>query len=64
MLRKIGLLDRQPFLDRTGGKLAISQNFDDGDPGGVRQSLKNVGFIDAQRVLHYFIIFDTSNMRK
>lgn len=64
MLRKVGLLDRQAFLNLTGRKFTVSQRFNDGDSGGVRESLKNVGFVGAQLVLHNPIIFDISNISK
>jgi hypothetical protein len=64
MLGKVGLLDGQAFLNLTGRKFTVSQRFNYGDSGGVRESLKNVGFVGAQLVLHYPIVFDISNISK
>ena len=64
MLGKVGLLDGQAFLNLTGRKFTVSQRFNYGDSGGVRESLKNVGFVGAQLVLHCPIIFDISNISK
>jgi hypothetical protein len=52
MLRNIRLLNLQLFYQAAGGKLSILQQLQNGNPGGVRQCLKNVGFETAKRAVH------------
>jgi hypothetical protein len=62
MLRNVGLLNAQPFLDGAGWHLTIAQNLQYGDTGRMRESLKDTGLVFLQRVLHKAIIFDWSNI--
>ncbi len=62
MLRNVGLLNAQPFLDGAGWHLPLAQNLKYGDAGGMSESLKDTGLVFLQHVLHKTIIFDWSNM--
>src|SRR5512140_1976184 len=52
VLRNVRLFDAEPFLQSTGGKLAVAKQFDDGDSRRMRQCLEDAGFVRPQEVLH------------
>lgn len=52
VLRNIGLLDTEPLLKSTGRHLTFTQNLDNGDSGGMPQSLENARLVFAEQVLH------------
>ena len=62
MLRNVGLLYAQPFLDGAGWQFTFAQNFQNGDTSRMRERLKDTGLELSQQVLHNIIIFDWSNI--
>ena len=52
VLREVGLLDSQPFLDSSGGEFGIAKDLDDGDAGGVRKRLKDARLVCSELVQH------------
>ena len=52
VLRKIGLLYLDHPDQRRCADLAIAKGFDNGNPGGVREGLKNLSLEPAERIGH------------
>src|ERR1700722_18893425 len=52
MLRNVGLLYAQPFLDCAGWQFTLVQNLQYGDTGWMGESLKDTRLVLSQHVLH------------
>ena len=52
VLRHIRLLHPKLLDQRSGGKLSISQELKNGDPGGMSEGLKDISFELSQGLLH------------
>ncbi len=57
VLRSIGLFNPEMLYQAARGQLAFTKLFYDGDPRGMSERLKEIGFKAAERVLHvlYYI---------
>ncbi len=64
MLRNVGLLNAQPFLNGAGRQLTFTQNLQYGDSCGMCECLEDTGLVLPQHVRHGFIIFDYTNILK
>lgn len=62
MLGKIGLLEPQAFDKGARGDLPTFQLFEDGEAGGMTESLEYLGFELAKRVGHTIMIFEASHI--
>jgi hypothetical protein len=58
MLRNVGLLYSQPFLNGASWHLTLPQNLQYGDTGRMSERLKDTRLELSQHVLHRAIIFD------
>ena len=58
MLRNVGLLNAQPFLNGAGWHLTLAQNLQYGDAGRMSKRLKDAGLVFLQHVLHRSSVFD------
>ena len=45
VLGEVGLLNAELGLQGAGGKLAVAEDLDDGNARGMRESLKDAGFV-------------------
>lgn len=62
MLRSVSLLDAESLNQFPSRQLAFPKNFDDRDPGRMRQPLKDVTFELSQHVAHTTSIFADANI--
>ena len=52
VLGDVGLLEAELLDQGSGGELSVSQEFEDGDAGGMGEGLEDVGFESAEGILH------------
>ena len=52
VLGDVGLFHSELVDEGAGGELAVGEELEDGDAGGVGESLEDVGFEAAEGVLH------------
>ena len=62
MLGKIGLFEPQAFHKGSCRDLPVLQLLEDGEAGGMTESLEDLGFELAKRVGHTIIIFEASHI--
>ena len=63
MLGGVGLFQAELLNERSGGKFASAQGIHNGNAGGVRQRLENIGFETSERVYDWHLaIFEDTNI--
>jgi hypothetical protein len=62
VLRGVRLFELQFPNQLTGGELALTQRFDDRDPGGVGEALKDSSLELAKFLCHYTLVYSIIHM--
>jgi hypothetical protein len=52
VLGDVCLLKDEFFNQGSGGEFTVSEEFEDGDAGGMSEGLEDVGFEPAEGILH------------
>src|ERR1039458_7554057 len=64
VLGEVGLLNPEPGLHGSGGKLSVAEDLDDGNARGMRQGLKYARLVRPHLIGHNIRVFAFSNFRK